>query len=462
MQPQYGAMMTYNVPGHERGAQVSGKATQKQQEKRQNLKWNFRMSTLDGMFANVGMGMVTPFLAVYVMALGGSNHAVGLITAMPALMNTLMYLPAASIVERSSSRLKIATKTHFLAKSVYILMALVPFLPWPNLRPGALIALIGLQTVPTVVTMVAWTTLMGDTFPREERAHLLALRSMYTSLVTLVSSLLAGVLLDAIAYPVNYVALFVISYGASLLSLYFLSKMKEPPVVPVKTVSTSLGKRIKRPFADPEYGPKFRVFVISAALVHFGINLAVPAYSIMYVRDLGLSNAAIGSLSLAGGLTAVLAYPMWGVVSRKAGEAAVYALSLIAFAVYPVVYGLNGSLVYLLILKAAMGIFDAGFAFTLFNLTLEYVNPEDSANGIAVFNVLINATGIIGPPIAALVISQKGVMGAYIVSTIVRTAGCVIFLKAFGIQNTLGRMHRSLKLSISRRRITKKETRGVL
>ncbi len=80
----------------------------------------------------------------------------------------------------------------------------------------------------------------------------------------------------------------------------------------VKTVSTSLGKRIKRPFADPKYGPKFRVFVISAALVHFGINLAVPAYSIMYVRDLGLSNAAIGSLSLAGGLTAVLAYPMWG------------------------------------------------------------------------------------------------------------------------------------------------------
>jgi len=76
--------------------------------------------------------------------------------------------------------------------------------------------------------------------------------------------------------------------------------------------------------------------------------------------------------------------------------------------------------------------------------------------------VLINATGIIGPPIAALVISQKGVMGAYIVSTIVRTAGCVIFLKAFGIQQTLGKMHRALRLSLSRRRITKKETRGVL
>lgn len=152
------------------------------------------MSTLDGMFANVGMGMVTPFLAVYVMALGGSNHAVGLITAMPALINTLMYLPAASIVERSSSRLKIATKTHFLAKSVYHIDGPCAVPPMAEPAARALIALIGLQTVPTVVTMVAWTALMGDTFPREERAHLLALRSMYTSLVTLVSSLLAGVL----------------------------------------------------------------------------------------------------------------------------------------------------------------------------------------------------------------------------------------------------------------------------
>ena len=263
-----------------------------------------------------------------------------------------------------------------------------------------------LQTVPTVVTMVAWTALMGDTFPREERAHLLALVML---LRWLHWSCPAGRRFGCDAYPITTWR-FVISYGASLLSLYFLSKMKEPPVVPVKTVSTSLGKRIKRPFADPKYGPKFRVFVMSAALVHFGINLAVPAYSIMYVRDLGLSNAAIGSLSLAGGLTAVLAYPMWGVVSRKAGEAAVYALSLIAFAVYPVVYGLHGSLVYLLILKAAMGIFDAGFAFTLFNLTLEYVNPEDSER-IAVFNVLIKRNGNHrAAHCGNLLISQKGVM----------------------------------------------------
>jgi MFS family permease len=441
---------------------VSGEATQTQQEKREDLRWNFRMSTLDGMFSNVAMGMVTPFLAVYAMELGGSNNAVGLITAVPALVNTLMYLPAASIVEQSDSRLKIASKTHLLAKSVYLLMAFVPFLPWPDLRSGVLIGLLGLQTIPTVITMVAWTALMGETFPREERAHLFALRSMYTSLVTLVSSVLAGVLLDSIEYPINYVTLFLISYATSLVSFYFLSKMKEYPATPVKSVSTSLGDRIKRPFTNPDYGAKFRVFTISAVLVHLGINLAVPAYPIMYVKDLGLSKSAIGSLSLAGGLTAVLAYPMWGVVSRKAGDAAVYALSLLAFAAFPVLYGMSGSLVYLLIMKAAMGIFDAGFAFTLFNLTLEYVDPEDSANGIAVFNVLINATGIIGPPISAFVISRSGVMAAYIVSSIVRTVGCVIFLKQFGVAETLGRLHRSLRLSLSRRRVTKQEKRGVL
>ena len=76
----------------------------------QGKRWNFKLSVYDIMLSNVALGMVTPFLPVYAIALGSSNAAVGLVTAIPALVNTIMYLPAASYVERQDSRLKTTIK----------------------------------------------------------------------------------------------------------------------------------------------------------------------------------------------------------------------------------------------------------------------------------------------------------------------------------------------------------------
>jgi MFS family permease len=210
------------------------------------------------------------------------------------------------------------------------------------------------------------------------------------------------------------------------------------------------------------YGAKFRVFAISAALLHLGINIAVPAYSIYHVRCLNLSNSVIGMFSLAAGLTTVLAYPLWGRVSRRAGHSLVYVLSILAYAPFPALYGLHGSVTYLLALQAAIGFFNAGFALTILNLMLQHVNPDDSANGIAVFNLLINATGVLGPPLAALVVSRYGVTWAFVLSSIVRAAGCIVYIGASGMGDTFGKLHKTFSPWASRRRRLNRKEKGVL
>ncbi|MEA4884312.1 MAG: MFS transporter [Clostridia bacterium] len=444
------------------GAGATGAGPERRRDHSWRLRWNFKVSTLDGMFASVAMGMVNPFLAVFALSLGATNGVVGMITAVPALVNTIMYLPAAGMVERRRSKLRTSVTGALFTRVFYLLMAFVPFLPWAKYRATILVAAIGLQTIPAVVTAVAWTALMGETFPAEERARVFSMRSMFCSLVALLSSLLAGILLDRVPYPANYAALFVVSFLTSMVSLHYLSLMKETPMSEAASVRLPLSARLRRPFVDKEHGRKFSVFTASALLLHLGINIAVPVYTIYHVRVLHLSNSIIGTLSLAGGLTAVLAYPMWGVVARRAGDAAVYTLSILAYALFPVMYGLSRSPGYLIALQAAVGFFNAGFAFTLFNLTLAYVNPTESANGIAVFNMLINATGIIAPFIATSVVSRWGIMPSFILSTLVRILGCVIFIKAVGVDETFGKLHRMVSPSALRRRRLNRKAKGVL
>ena len=434
----------------------------KASERRQTIRWNFKISNIDAMLSNVAVGMVTPFIPVFAIALGGSNTEVGLLTAVPAFINMLMYLPAASFVERGGSRLKITIRTVFIARLLYLAMAAIPFVPWPQYRTAMLIGILGVQTIPNVIVAVAWTALLGDMFPQEERAHLFAMRNMYSAFVALLSSLAAGVLLDRIAYPANYVALFSISFVTGMAALHYCGKLVEGPIRPRPTCRRSVAERLRQPFADPMCGRKFSVFAISAALLHLGINIAVPAYSIYHVRTLHLSNSVIGTLSLAAGLTTVLAYPVWGRVSRRAGHSVVYLLSILAYAPFPALYGMHGSVTYLLALQAAIGFFNAGFALTILNLTLQHVNPEDSANGIAVFNMLINSTGVLGPPLAAFVVSRYGVTSAFVLSTIVRAVGCIVYIGASGIGDTLVQLHKTLSPSALRRRRLNRKTRGVL
>lgn len=426
------------------------------------IRWNFRLSVYDIMLSNVALGMVTPFLPVFAMALGGSNAVVGLITAIPALVNTVMYLPAASFVESQPSRLRTTINWSTAVRLSWLLIASIAFVPRPELRAPLLLAAIGIQAIPQVVTNVAWTALLGDLFPQTERAHLFSLRSMYGAAVTLVSSLAAGILLDKVKYPYNYTALFVITFICGVWALHVCSKMVERPVQPRRENRKSLWQRVKAPFADSEYGRQFGVFAMSAAMMHLGINIAVPAFAIYHVRVLNLSNSMIGAITLASGLTSVLAYPMWGRISRRSGDSVVYGVSILAFAAFPVSYGLCGTPAYLLAVQAIIGVFSAGFNFTLLNLTLTNVRPADSANGIAVFNMLMNATGIIGPPLAALVISHYGVMGAFILSSVFRLAGCVIYIGAMGAGETFKQMKEAFTPRRLLRRRRQRQVKGVL
>ena len=428
-------------------------------ESRKWSKHNFRASTGEGMLVNLAMGLTTPFLGVIAIGLGGPNISVALLTALPCLINTIAYIPAAMLVEKKKSKLKTNAIFSFFTRIFYLLMAIVPFLNIEN-KATLYIALVSLQALPAVVMMVAWTSLVNNMFPQDERARIINTRSMYCSIVSLVGTFFAGRILDVFASPWRYFIIFFLSYLSTMCSIFFLLKQKEIVYDREPQPKMSLSERIKGPLTDPVNGKKFKRYLASAFVLNMGVYFAVPLFPIFHVRTLALSNSVIGSFNVLAGITAALSYSMWGKIIRRYGNPMVYVLSAIAFAIFPVTYYFGGisqgnNALILMILQFIIGIFNAGWSMSLFNLTLDYIDPTKAENGVAVFNTIINFSGVVAPLLCYFILTKWGVGIPFIVSSILRIIGCLIFIPTVDFKDMLGQMRRRRELNKRKRSLRK-------
>lgn len=400
-----------------------------------HVPYNFKMSVIDGMFANVAVGLVTPFLGVYLIALGGSNTLLGLLVSLPALVNLVAFVEGARLTESRERKLDMVVWASAIHRLFYLLLLIPPFLG--SLGPATMVAMVAMQTFAGTLSGVAWTSLMGDTFPQEERGRIFGLRNMYCSVTMLIATLVAGSLLDRVAYPWNFVNVMALAFAAGMVSVAYLGRMKEFPAPTQPRTRTSLAQRFTAPFSDQTFGRKFTIFTLSAFLVHMGINLAAPVFTIYHVKDLGLSNEVIGMFAIVSGAMSTVAYPFLGGVVRKHGNRFVFFLSVFGFATFPFFYALTSNIYLLTLLQAWIGFWNAGFLLTMFNMVLNYSAPERSANTVAVFNVAMNVTGVIGPFIGTALVDAFGSQVPLMVSAALRFLGWLVFFKVVDVRKIL-------------------------
>ncbi|MGB9880432.1 MAG: hypothetical protein ACPLRM_06690, partial [Anaerolineae bacterium] len=65
-------------------------------------RWNYLNLYREVAWYGVLSGVSSTFTSIFALRLGASNFLIGLLTALPALMNILFQIPAAHLVERES------------------------------------------------------------------------------------------------------------------------------------------------------------------------------------------------------------------------------------------------------------------------------------------------------------------------------------------------------------------------
>jgi len=390
--------------------------------------WNLY---LDIAWFGVLSGITSTFVSVFAIRLGASNTLVGLLVSLPALINVFWLIPSARIIERQQRRLPIIVLAGFLQRLGYLLIALMPFV-FRVRRPEALVGLVALITFPTAIASVAFTSLIAEVVPIDKRAQVVSIRNVLVSVVSTVTMLISGKLLDLLPFPLNYQLLFGVGFAASLVSLYYVSRIQVADASVAESrprrkipLAISLRRSVQQLMSQRD----FVRFSASAFVFQWGLYLPSALYAIYRVRNLGASDTWIGLLSMVNSAVTILTYFYWGRVASRRGNRFVLLISALGMAFYPVLTGLSTRVEFLLLPSIVAGIFGAGFNLSFFNTLLEVCPPERRPSYVAINTTLINVAAFLAPLLGTSLANGLDIRIALFIAGAVRLVGAGLFYR---------------------------------
>ncbi|MBN1862184.1 MAG: MFS transporter [Dehalococcoidales bacterium] len=387
------------------------KPTISDQEVTSGLRW----LTLEGS-VSLGFNSITTsgFLAAYALALGANSLQIGILAALPFLMQILQ-LPAISLVEKFRQRKAMAVISWFIAQSFWIPISLIPkFMAVPSgTAISLLLALMAIRGLFHASTNAAWNGWVRDLVPQTILGRFFSRRLVFATITGVAFSLAAALFVDywqnhAAAGSTVFGYTYVLLFGAlclGLLSPIFMSRMPEPLMQPATGPQVPLRQRVMAPLKDSNF-KKLVQFLFSW---NFALNLAVPFFAVYILQRLGMSLTWVIVLSITGQMFNILFLRVWGNFVDRFGNKVV--LSICAslylvviggwiFTTMPEKHFLTIPLLFVLHIFA--GIANAGATLTVGTIGLKMAPKGEATSYLAASSLATNLGAGLGPLVGGL------------------------------------------------------------
>jgi MFS family permease len=352
-------------------------------------------------------GGINTYLSVFVVRLGASSFVVSLLTSLPAIIMTMLSIPAGLLVERQRKLVRLTSWGRLVARTFTLLVALLPFFVSRGLAEAAVV-INALQAVPIAFINLSWTAVIAEIIPAKRRARINGNRWALVSLVTAVVVAVYGAMLERIPFPTGYQIVFGISFLGGLLSAYLFSLIRMPSEPLARAASAqaiALSQRLRGYLKSIAETPVFLRYLLTSFVLRFGLHLPAALYSIYWVRNLNASDAWIGWRATAGSLALIVGYLLWGRLASRKGHHLVLLVCTIAVGSYPVLTALTPSQVWLPLVAVVWGLFITGIDVSIFD-TLLSVCPEDKRPSFVAVNTLFAHLAIFLAPMAGSLLSE--------------------------------------------------------
>jgi MFS family permease len=370
-------------------------------------------------------GIANSFLSVFTIRLGGSDIHVGLLSALPALITFLVSIPGSHLIEREKKSLSVLTNTAVLNRFGYLVIALVPLILVEH-RADAIVAAVGLLSIPGAIASVAFTTMFARAVKPEYRAHVVSVRNVALGLTSTAVAFIGGKFLDYVQFPINYQILFAIGFVGSMVSAYYLSRLclpVEPAPMRAKPAPVRSFDLFKMLRADDRY----LRFVIVSFVFQWGVFFSLPLYPIFWVRNLHAADGWIGLINtISTGLT-IFFYPVWARIAMRHGNRPLLIAAAIGLTFYPLATALAPSIEWIIVVSFIAGVFNPAYGLASFNGLLEVSPEENRSSYIAIYNTLINVASFAGPIISTSLIVIFGIQALLVFATVLRLIGAFLF-----------------------------------
>jgi MFS family permease len=390
---------------------------------------NVRNVLVDGIGVGLVQGVAT-FLSVFLVRLGASSFLVGLLTSMPALTGMLLALPVGRLLERQRNVVPWYSRARVWVLGSYALTGLVPFVLPLEAAPLATIVIWAIATVPQTIVNVAFTVVMGAVAGPDRRFYLMSRRWSLVGLTTAITVAITGWLLDKIAFPLNYQAVFIGSFAGGLLSFTFSSRISIPDNDPAEAADTphTWRERLGESLAALRENVPFSRFLLSQFVFRCGLAMAIPLFPLYWVRDLGASDAWIGVINTVNSGVLLVAYFLWSTVSRRRGNRLVLLACAFGLVLYPLLTGLTRSTLPLPLYAGLAGIFAAGIDLVLFDILLLTCPKRHTASYVALYQLTTYVATFVAPIIGTGIGASLSLSSGLFAAAALRLAGAVLFV----------------------------------
>lgn len=357
----------------------------------------FKLVLYDGL-ASEAMGTLTTgvFLAGFAVQLGANNFAIGILAAVPFLVQLLQF-PAVVLVEHWRDRRSICVAASFVGRCFLIVCGAVPLIG-PAAGIAALIGFLAIYQGMGAIGGCAWNSWMRDLVPNREFGRFFARRTAATTALATVLALGGSVLIDAWkgGFPDRpdfaYSILFVLSGMIGLFGVYLLSITPNPPMAALER-PMRLGPLFAAPFRDVN----FRRLILFLSSWNFAVNLAAPFFAVYMLKTLSYRMTDVMILTIASQLTNLASLGVWGSLIDRFSNKAVLSVAAPLFLACMMGWTLTGlpwtqgMTFYLLFgIHMLMGLSTAGVALASNNIAMK-LSPGGQATSYLAANSVVSA-----------------------------------------------------------------------
>jgi MFS family permease len=357
---------------------------------------NFRHLVLDIGWFGLGFVAINRYLAVYALHLGADTSTLGVILALPSLLMLVSSMLAARWIAHFGN----AVRAHLIPGILYRLMFLLPFFApfFPReVQPVWLMISVAVPALAQGIAGVIFQDLINQAIPGGRLTSLLSMRSLLFNMTLAASALAFGLWLEAVPFPVNYQAMFLLAFVFTMFSFVHVSLLRVPDkpkvVQPARTVEHN-----RPPQPHPFRQPQFRRVALVIMLVYVGF-LALQAITPAHlVNNLGASEGFLALFGLVELMAGAFASAVTGRVLARFGLRTLLVGSMVLLAAAAVLFAL-APVPGVALLGAAL----SGAAWTATSMVALYAyfashTPKDEMPRYgAAYHQVVAVAGFIGP-----------------------------------------------------------------
>lgn len=289
------------------------------------LKHNLLMHIADGALFVFGANFVSAFtiIPVFIQQAGGDPVAIG---AVPVLWLMGLNLPQLFFAKISSTDKKIkpfVLRYGFLFRAMYLVIALFTFFILEKLsQSSAVLVLLILYFLLAVVGSIpipGWFHLFSKTTPIKLRGRLLAVRQLIGSILALAAGSLTVLILSAITFPSNFAVLFLAAFLISMISFYFLSRLREDEDFYDEEKTQTVTNKLNLTKTILVNNVPFRNFLVADALITICLT-STAFYPVFALKKFGLSPSYAGTFTIITTASMIIGNLFFGYLADVSGH----------------------------------------------------------------------------------------------------------------------------------------------